>query len=465
MNRTMQRTFPDICFGLCLCLCLGLAEPCFAEPSSARAGDPLAAAWSGFWNAENDKDVARAAEAFRRAGATIDDVVSGLEAGRPYSSEVRKGQVDQTRRGTDGTPHPYRLLVPPTYDPGRSYEVRVYLHGGVGRPAWGSGGRWWRDSQRLEHKDQIAVFPAAWSGSQWWEASQAENLDAILHRLKRTYNVDDNRIHLFGISDGGTGVWFQAFRNPTPWATFLPFIGHPAVLSNRRMGTDGDMFVRNLVNRPFFVVTGDHDRLYPTSSVVPFLLLFQEAGAKLYHRPQADGGHDVRFWESEAPYIEAFLQAHPRDPLPDRLWWETERTDRYHRLHWLVVDELGEVEGESRLEAWNSLSSETESTAEAFPRRGASGRLEAQREGNTFHIRSEGVRSFTLLLAPKEIDFARPVRVEVNNHTLFSGKVEASLEPLLQWAFRDQDRSMLFTAELEIEIAGPGSGKNSQSSR
>jgi hypothetical protein len=25
-----------------------------------------------------------------------------------------------------------------------------------------------------------------------------------------------------GISDGGTGTYFMAFRNPTPWASFLP---------------------------------------------------------------------------------------------------------------------------------------------------------------------------------------------------------------------------------------------------
>ncbi len=26
-----------------------------------------------------------------------------------------------------------------------------------------------------------------------------------------------------------------------------------------------------------------------------------------------------------------------RDPLPERIIWETERTDRYNRLHWLVL--------------------------------------------------------------------------------------------------------------------------------
>ena len=78
---------------------------------------------------------------------------------------------------------------------------------------------------------------------------------------KRTDNVDENAAHMLGISDGATGVYFFAFRDPTPWASFLPFIGHPAVLANKSLGVDGEIYPRNVLDRPFFVVNGGLDRL------------------------------------------------------------------------------------------------------------------------------------------------------------------------------------------------------------
>ena len=45
----------------------------------------------------------------------------------------------------------------------------------------------------------------------------------------------------------------------------------------------------------------------------------------------------------------------PREPLPDTISWQTERVDRFNRAHWLIIDRLGAVEGESRLPDTNLL--------------------------------------------------------------------------------------------------------------
>ena len=70
--------------------------------------------------------------------------------------------------------------------------------------------------------DRIAVIPLSWNESLWWQASQVESLRGILSDVKRTYNVDENRVVAFGSSDGGTGVYFLGFRDVTPWATRFP---------------------------------------------------------------------------------------------------------------------------------------------------------------------------------------------------------------------------------------------------
>jgi hypothetical protein len=42
--------------------------------------------------------------------------------------------------------------------------------------------------------------------------------------------------------------------------------------------------------------------------------------------------------------------------------------------------------------------------------------------------------------------------VTVNGQTTFDGRVPPSVETLLKWAARDNDRTMLFAAELYVKV-------------
>ena len=97
------------------------------------------------------------------------------------------------------------------------------------------------------------VVPASWNDAFWWHQNQAESIPAILKALKRFYNVDDNRVTLTGVSDGGTGVYFFVFKQPTHWAAFLPYIGHPGVLRNAQGGGGYRLYFENLLNRPLYL--------------------------------------------------------------------------------------------------------------------------------------------------------------------------------------------------------------------
>ena len=57
---------------------------------------------------------------------------------------------------------------------------------------------------------------------------------------------------------------------------------------------------------------------------------------------------------------------------------------------------------------------------------------------------------FTLLLSPDAFDFGEPVVVVVNGQTAVETRVEPSVTTLFKWAARDNDRTMLFGAELHI---------------
>lgn len=419
-------------------------------PACAQ-GRELDEAARGFWLSTDDEVRAEAAARLLAADVGFDRWYGALRSEPRFDADVPTGRLDRMRVSPDGVPHPYTLLVPEAYDPVRAYPVLVYLHGGINRGLPRKPGGWWRDYDRIADPERIVVVPAAWNASTWWRDSQVDNLAAIIRSLGRTYHLDTDRVHLLGISDGGTGAYYQAFRAATPWASFLPFIGHPAVLSSPRLQVDGQMYVTNLRNRPLMIVNGGQDRLYPASSVEPFVRFFRAHDVEVLFRPHAEAGHDLSWLADESARIDSFIVATKRDPLPDTLDWETEDVG-WGRFSWIIIDELGAVPGESVLPERNTLNLPADSEPiMAFPRRRPSGRISAERHGNRVVIRTDGVRKFRLLISPDEFDLTRPIRVEINGTARFDERVQPSLETLLEWAARDGDRSMLFVAEISLD--------------
>lgn len=398
-------------------------------------------AFEQFCDSEIGKKRAKTGAALADTGASFSEIHGLMANGCPLPRNPSRGERFLDRKNQDGMRHPYLLLIPADYDPSKRYPVRFYLHGGISRPPFKPGETWWRRPE-LNIGDWITVYPASWQSSMWWHPSQVENLAGILDQLKRLYNVDENRVYLIGISDGGSGVYYQAMRDSTPWAAFLPFIGSAGVISNPRH-RDGDFHLANLSNRPFFIVNGEEDHLYPARIIEPFIDLLEASGTEVVYRPLPGIGHELRWWRDEKERIENFIEGHVRDPLPDQLEWETEWVDRYSRLHWLVITGLGSVEGESRFD----------NPGEGFfPRTGPYGRIAAHRSDNTVEVRTQGVRRFKILVSPDQFDLDRPVRVLVNGLERINQRVTPKVDTLVEWAARDLDRTMLFAGEIDIDL-------------
>jgi poly(3-hydroxybutyrate) depolymerase len=344
------------------------------------------------------------------------------------------------------------LEVPDDYSPARAWPLRVSLHGGVGREAPGPNGPPARAlTNRVPSTGELVLHPRAWAGSEWWTTAQVDNIGRLVDRIKHDYNVDESRIYVTGISDGGTGVYFFAMRWATLWAACLPLNGQPLVLANPDSGVEGTFFSGNLRNCPLHVVNGGRDPLYPAASVEPIVAMFRGGGVPVDFHVYPEAGHDVSWWPEERPRFEAFLAAHQRVAHPERISWETERSERYNRFRWLVIDRLGQRASDRPLPDVNRLSSDGREMT-LFARSRQSGRVDVTRRGNVFEAETRGVSAFTLLLSPDVVDFASPVRVVVNGRTVHDAKVEKSAHTLLTWAARDNDRTMLYGAELKISV-------------
>jgi len=331
-------------------LCAGQAAVANAQSPDAAALDR---AFEKFWKASNPGAAGKAVSGILATGVSFDAAWQRLRAPRPLPPKPPTGEVVQSGAIVDGVTLPYTLIVPADYDPSEALAVRFQLHGGVNRQSSAEP----RPPRRLLDTGarEIVVYPTANASATWWNWNQVENLLMILDRLKRAYRVDTNRVCVSGVSDGGTGAYFLAARETTPFASFLPLNGSIRVLANPDVGADGEIYVKNLALKPFFVVNGGRDPLYPIGIVLPFIELFQRAGVPVEFRPQPEAGHDVSWWPRVKDEFAAFARAHPRDPLPERIAWQTEHVDRYNRAHWLVIEKLGTAPGEASFDEWNAI--------------------------------------------------------------------------------------------------------------
>jgi predicted esterase len=358
---------------------------------------------------------------------SVEELLALFQAGPMYDADVPTGEQLRQRINAEGTEYPYMLYVPEDYDPNQSYPLEFVLHGGVGRPRTDAEESFWQRSyERVAQPGRIIVIPFAWAEAYWWQDSQSENIPAILNELKATYNVDENRVTMTGISDGGTGAYFFAFKQPTQWAAFLPYIGHPGVLRSKQSGGGYRLYFENLMNKPLYIVNGENDRLYPAESLRSFIQILQDVDVPHTWTVIEEGGHNTSWLPDYQAVIEQFKADNPRDPLPANIQWVADRTDRYNRNHWIEINEMTEADRPSL--------------------------LQVTRTGNQFEVDARGVNRFTLLLSPNAVDFELPLRVVVNGESKFDGMVEQSEETLLDYATQDLDRTMLFTAKLNVSL-------------
>ena len=381
-----------------------------------------------FWQADGAAERNTIAAQLNERSPDVDTLYDWLKGGPQYSDDVPTGIVESVYEAPDGITYPYVFVIPEDYDPETRYPVEVTLHGGVGRPKPEPGAELWRGGyENLVRSDRITVVPSAWSDAYWWHDSQADTLPAVLDLLKASYNINENRVILTGVSDGGTGAYFFAFKQPTEWAAFLPYIGHPGVLRSEQSGGGYRLYFENLMGKPLYIVNGENDRLYPASSLASFMQILEEQEVEHIFRVIEGGGHNTQWMPEERPAIEAFVAEHPRDPLPDSVQWVADRTDRYQRNHWIEINELA-VAGRPAL-------------------------LQVTRDDNVFSVTARGVTEFTLLLNPEEVELSEPLLVNVNGRIAHTGTVRQDKAVLLERAARDLDREQLYTAALTIQVS------------
>jgi phospholipase/carboxylesterase len=177
----------------------------------------------------------------------------------------------------------FSLYVPEYYTPDRAWPLVVALHGGSGHGR-GFLWSWLRDARSF---GAILAAPTA-SASTWalmGGDADTPNLLRILDELRGRYEVDEQRLLLTGMSDGGTFCYVSGLEASSPFTHLAPVAAtfHPLMA-----GTADAVRLRQL---PVFIVHGKLDWMFPVQVARQTRDLLFAAGARVTYRELDDLSH------------------------------------------------------------------------------------------------------------------------------------------------------------------------------
>jgi predicted peptidase len=143
----------------------------------------------------------------------------------------------------DGKTMPYRLYIPPNYQPDKHYPLILFLHG-IGERG-DDNLKQLRVSSPLtliesSKEPMFFVAPQCPPGKRWVERPRpissytaaevpvSENLQLVLQiieQVQQEYSIDASRLYATGLSMGGFGTWDIITRRPHMFAAAIPICG------------------------------------------------------------------------------------------------------------------------------------------------------------------------------------------------------------------------------------------------
>lgn len=279
------------------------------------------------------------------SGATAGQVADWLSAGRPAKPvEPRDTPWREIKvKAVDGRERAAVLRIPEAF---KSWEKRhplvVELHGGVSYPKP-------RPTKEMKETDYSIVEkvadrafylqPKGTRRAMWFDKVGSDNVRKAIAEVRRRYPIDPNRIYLSGFSDGAHGTYYFAATHPEAFAGFVPLNGMPMMAQV----AGEQVHMRNLLNKPLYIVNTGKDMLNPTPLVRRQVNLLKKAEAPLEFEFYANLPHAPIYMKQEIDKITKWMSNTVREPYPSQLVWETADAKRSPGLHWLAVRKIGSV--------------------------------------------------------------------------------------------------------------------------
>lgn len=227
----------------------------------------------------------------------------------------------------NGAKMPYRLFLPPDYNPQKKYPLLLSFHGAGSRGndnlkqlrPWVAG---WMDKEVQKEHPCIILMPQCPKKQQWvnvpWKKGSYKLKDIPLSKpmklAKKIFDkvvnenaVDKNRIYVMGVSMGGYGAWNFVMNYPEMIAAAIPVCGA------------GDPSIAQKINEiPIWAFHGDKDPTVPLSGSTEMIAsLYKQKKNKARLTVYKDVGHNSYelAWKEKELINWIFSQKKTKDTL------------------------------------------------------------------------------------------------------------------------------------------------------
>jgi dienelactone hydrolase len=336
--------------------------------------------------------------------------------------------------------------VPTSYEPTQPTALILGLHG-----AGGSGRDEMQSFQSVAEQLGCLVLAPTEAGANFgygFSERERQSARAALRWMRRRANVDENRIHLTGVSRGGH-LCFDLARFPSAWASVAPRIGGPALAIPE--GRNNIRIAVNFAHLPLVILQGmgDQDKLLLNQDLA--LDRLKRAGSSARRIEYPEHGHS---YDHASFGWAAWFDAAERNPFAAKLTLASARKDEGELL-WLQIDRFAKSVDEDfqprvdpgKWNAWSHAEKARFIQNEADER---TARIDAEFLGaGQFKLATQGITRLRLLLPEAMLGERGAVSATWKDKER-SKKLKPDAQVLLEHFVEHFDRAFLPVAAWEL---------------
>jgi predicted esterase len=355
-----------------------------------------------------------------------------------FDPEPMKLQVKLTAMRREAVT--YHVLLPPEYHHGRNYPVLFVLHEG-GRKPLDMLNEW----RGLAAQHGYVLVATEWeeplSQTYAFTAEEQAAVVEVLRDLRRRFQVDSDRVFLFGFGEGANMAYDVGLSHPDLFAGIVPMSGRPRYHALS--------YWHNAQYLPFYSICGTYDGELPDPDQHRTRHQFKNWVTRGYPALLVEyKGRGLEWFGGELPTVFEWMSRKKRAPGFPELGKSSVRSslgDEFQTMrptdnhfYWLSTEEvLDRNLNEAR--SWNN--------------RTAPATLQASiSQGNLINLHVYGLKQVTVWLGSGMIDFEKPVTFRINGReTAWRNRpVKPNLGVLLEDFYQRGDRQRLFWARVDF---------------
>ena len=345
----------------------------------------------------------------------------------------------------------YLLQLPPDYHHQRAYPVLILLHSG--RDA--------ADETMERFAEEAAKFGFILVAPQWTGKKgkafppgprQQQLVIDTLSDLRRRFQIDSDRVFMWGWEDGGGLAFDVGLGHPDVFAGVAPMNAVFTPLAKR-------FYWPNAQYLPFYIIEGERNG----GNAKLMRDLMKDWTRSPYNSIYVEyRGRGSEWYGLEVPKVLNWMSRKRRySPLREmgrgnigtslgEEFHSTRSTDT--RFYWLSCESIADKcqldTSESRLPFTSFRPATFQANLSVGNKSDKSG---AAKIWNQADLRVSGVRKLTFWITPGMMDLSKPLSIRVNGQEVGRQRViTPSLETMLEEVYRTGDRQRLFVAKIDL---------------